>query len=234
MIFGDPTLDWMAMWGDAARLTQREATRKSYYRHIEKNHAKRAVRSRAEWADPEHRAKEQLRKTSPKYKLYESQYVQKNQARRTEAHRAWVANNRERARKYDEQRRNKDRDAYNKQFRDRRAKNPERSRAQSRRFYWAHRDEIAAAQARVRAYRKAAPGRFTAEDISTILYEQHELCVYCRISLRDGFEIDHKTPLSRHGTNWPDNIQLTCRSCNRRKNAMTHEEYLARLQESAP
>ena len=60
-------------------------------------------------------------------------------------------------------------------------------------------------------------------------------CVYCRKRLYygdedwedDNVEIDHKTPVSRGGSNLPDNLQATCGYCNARKSAKTHEEYLA-------
>ena len=59
-------------------------------------------------------------------------------------------------------------------------------------------------------------------------------CVYCREDLHydddwedDNVEIDHKIPVSRGGSNEPDNLQATCGYCNARKGAKTHEEYLA-------
>ena len=42
----------------------------------------------------------------------------------------------------------------------------------------------------------------------------------------DNVEIDHKIPVSRGGSNDPDNLQATCGYCNARKGAKTHEEYL--------
>lgn len=51
-------------------------------------------------------------------------------------------------------------------------------------------------------------------------------CTYC--DRTDGpFEIDHKTPRSRGGTNDPENLTVACRTCNRSKRAMTVEEWLA-------
>ncbi len=53
----------------------------------------------------------------------------------------------------------------------------------------------------------------------------HE-CAYCGTT-EGPFEIDHKTPRSRGGTNDPENLAVACRTCNRSKRAMTVEEWLA-------
>ena len=61
-------------------------------------------------------------------------------------------------------------------------------------------------------------------------------CAYCgRLQTYDEFEVDHKTPLSpdnpdmEPGTNELDNLQVTCRSCNEDKAALTDDEYRAEL-----
>lgn len=38
--------------------------------------------------------------------------------------------------------------------------------------------------------------------------------------------IDHKTPLSRGGSNWPGNIQLLCLPCNDSKGTKTMDEWI--------
>lgn len=40
-----------------------------------------------------------------------------------------------------------------------------------------------------------------------------------RVSLREGYELDHIEPLARGGSSWPRNLQLLCQPCNRRKQA---------------
>lgn len=67
------------------------------------------------------------------------------------------------------------------------------------------------------------PGRF---DIGRMLCEQDARCAYCGDLLSNGYHIDHKTPVSRGGTNGPENLHLTCAKCNLRKGTMTHEEFL--------
>jgi len=52
-------------------------------------------------------------------------------------------------------------------------------------------------------------------------------CPYCKCILNKKYiEIDHKIPLSRGGQNKLENLVVCCRSCNRRKGAMTDKEFL--------
>ena len=73
-----------------------------------------------------------------------------------------------------------------------------------------------------------AEGWWTKDDVIAMYRDQRGLCLYCNIALLQGYHIDHKTPLSRGGTNWPDNLCLACPDCNRSKGASTVEEFLAR------
>jgi 5-methylcytosine-specific restriction endonuclease McrA len=45
--------------------------------------------------------------------------------------------------------------------------------------------------------------------------------------------IDHKLPLSRGGSNYPDNLQLLCKSCNDSKSARTMDEWLQTRKETS-
>ena len=70
-----------------------------------------------------------------------------------------------------------------------------------------------------------AEGHFTFEDLVACYEAQNGLCV-CGADLLDGWTVDHKMPTSRGGTNWPENIQLLCLSCNCSKHTKTMEEWL--------
>jgi len=52
-------------------------------------------------------------------------------------------------------------------------------------------------------------------------------CAYCGDPAP--LEIDHRVPLSRGGTNSIENILPACGPCNRRKYAMSEDEFRARL-----
>lgn len=83
--------------------------------------------------------------------------------------------------------------------------------------------------ARRRARIARGGGTHSPDDVARILSAQNFVCVYCPASLHDGYEVDHKHPISRGGSNNPDNLQCLCRPCNRRKWARTHEEHAATL-----
>lgn len=63
--------------------------------------------------------------------------------------------------------------------------------------------------------------------------EQGFKCAYCLTGfVGNEYEIDHKTPLSRGGTNAHDNLHFVCNSCNKtkfRKTDLEYRETLTRL-----
>ena len=73
-----------------------------------------------------------------------------------------------------------------------------------------------------------AEGSFTKSDIEIIRAGQRDRCYYCGAALAD-YHIDHKTPLSRGGSNWPSNLAVTCPGCNTKKNTRTEAEFVAAM-----
>lgn len=83
-----------------------------------------------------------------------------------------------------------------------------------------------------RARRHGAGGWHTAEDVQRLYDEQGGRCFYCGKELDGEYDLDHKTPLSRGGTDWPENLCCACELCSYRKQKKTAEEfreYLASL-----
>lgn len=69
-----------------------------------------------------------------------------------------------------------------------------------------------------RAMIRGAEGKHNAKDIARLLEAQKHRCVYCPTDLRaEGYEVDHIVALSRGGSNWPSNLQILCKPCNRSK-----------------
>ena len=71
-----------------------------------------------------------------------------------------------------------------------------------------------------------AEGGYSQSDVEALCKSQGNLCFYCASILNDKAEVDHKTPLSRGGSNWPENICLACQTCNRDKNNKSAAEYM--------
>lgn len=92
---------------------------------------------------------------------------------------------------------------------------------------WAKNQRIVSANRRAR--QKKAEGSHTVKDIRAIYDRQEGECVFCRKNLISGYEVDHIMPLCKGGSNWPDNLQLLCQICNRRKGAFTMREFILRI-----
>lgn len=107
-----------------------------------------------------------------------------------------------------------------------RNKNPNKIREYDKRYRETHRDVKIRSESKRRALKLNSGGAFTKEDIDKLFKEQSGRCVNCLVDLTiTGYHIDHKIPLSRGGSNWPDNLQLLCPTDNVRKNNLTDAEY---------
>lgn len=71
------------------------------------------------------------------------------------------------------------------------------------------------------ARRKGADGHYSSSDIASILQDQSNRCAEptCRKDLSEGYHVDHIMPLALGGSNWPENLQCLCPSCNLSKGA---------------
>lgn len=72
---------------------------------------------------------------------------------------------------------------------------------------------------------KKADGRFTKDDIISILDQQKYCCVYCSSNIADNYHIDHIMPISKGGSNWPSNLQCLCPRCNQSKSDKLPEDW---------
>lgn len=114
-----------------------------------------------------------------------------------------------------QQRRDTDRDGYNAQVRKRRAESPELNRA-------------------VCGNRRARlnGGIVSAQDILAQLAKQNRHCFYCAVPLTR-YEVDHFISLANGGAHDPSNIVIACPMCNRRKNKLNGDQFIARLRRAA-
>lgn len=118
--------------------------------------------------------------------------------------------------------------------------NPDKVRASDKRYRLKNKDKIFAANRkwieenrekkreqfrRYRAQKIVAVGFHTIADIQAMLFSQGGKCAGCKANAVSKLEVDHIVPLSRGGSEWPDNLQLLCRPCNASKGAKTMEEW---------
>lgn len=135
------------------------------------------------------------------------------------------------------------------------AANPEPVKARATEYYITHLDACRAARAiwrtnhpgctnkwraenpeqwsaiahRARAKRLNAPGTHTAADIRNLHETQNGECFWCGTTLDDGYHVDHLYPLSKGGSNGPENLALACPSCNLHKSATDPDLFLERI-----
>ena len=229
---------------DACRAQRREYALNYYYTHREK------LLERARGYYKENPEKE--RKRRQRYynlnqeKLCEigRKYYAANPEVRKELSRAWHEANPEYSRKYYQENRQK----MNEQMHENFVENRVYYREKCRRWCQEHPEKVYAYSKRwadanpekIRAYSHNRRTRLRGicsdlqEDIEEILFTKQEgrcyLCgelLYGR--LNDIPTIEHKTPITRGGTNDIENIGLAHKSCNSRKHTKTPEEYLELL-----
>ena len=107
------------------------------------------------------------------------------------------------------------------------ARDPERGKAQRAAWHALHPEVRQTSSARYRARKNAATGSFTTAEWRALVAEFDSCCAYC--GAKAPLQADHRTPLSRGGTNFISNILPACRSCNCRKAKTTEREYRVRL-----
>lgn len=82
---------------------------------------------------------------------------------------------------------------------------------------------------RRRARMRGAPGQFTAADVLLQFKSQKGKCWWCGCELSSDYHADHLIPLSRGGTNHPENIVVSCPTCNISRQAKMPWEWANRL-----
>jgi 5-methylcytosine-specific restriction endonuclease McrA len=105
---------------------------------------------------------------------------------------------------------------------------PERMLANGRRWRQTPRGKAAGAAARDRRRARVAnaPGQYGEKDVLECMLQQGGRCFYCVKPLTNGFHVEHMTPLSRGGSNGPENIVCSCATCNLRKGTRTAAEFI--------
>lgn len=87
---------------------------------------------------------------------------------------------------------------------------------------------------RRRALKKNAQGFHTSADILVQIHAQTDRkgclhCWWCGEIIQDCYHVDHRIALARGGSNWPNNLVISCPTCNLSKKAKTPQEWAGRL-----
>lgn len=144
--------------------------------------------------------------------------------------RGYNLNNREAKRDYNSRYYAQTAETQRADARRRRAENPERHRESDHRWRQNNPLKIRIKNRNREARESAASGTHTVTDIQAQHARQQGRCYYCgceltvKSKLPNSATVDHVIPLSRGGSNAPDNLVIACQDCNFRKhNKLPHE-----------
>lgn len=109
-------------------------------------------------------------------------------------------------------------------------KNSEKGRAYSKAYAERNPEKVREIKRNYSARKRGADGRHSSQDVFDIFVAQNGRCNACKTLLlpdgRNKYHVDHVLPLSKGGSNWPDNLQLLCPPCNMSKGAKSFCEWL--------
>ncbi|HEY1012172.1 MAG TPA: HNH endonuclease signature motif containing protein [Herpetosiphonaceae bacterium] len=172
------------------------------------NRAERLIRMR------EYHAKYRDRLVAKNREYWAANKEYKNEARRLDR-----ASNPEKYREIDRRYSLRYRDKINEYGRMYRRKNPEKIRWYNRRYREQNPQKTAEMENRRRARKMNAPGSHTITEWEALKLRYDYTCLCCgRSEPEIKLTRDHIVPLVKHGSDYIDNIQPLCRSCNSSKN----------------
>jgi 5-methylcytosine-specific restriction endonuclease McrA len=149
----------------------------------------------------------------PECKICKAIYNSANKERINQVTRAYRAAHKKRNSEY-----------FREYYRRWRKANPELAIQKQRAYVNANREHIRSLDRRRKARKRNALGVHTADDIRAQHKAQRGKCYYCQEKVGDIYDVDHVIPLSRGGSNGPENLVIACVSCNRSKNnKLPHE-----------
>jgi 5-methylcytosine-specific restriction endonuclease McrA len=109
--------------------------------------------------------------------------------------------------------------------------NPEPAKRQLSEWAKNHPEYKVITQAKRRARKREAPGSFTLDDVRNKYNEQGGMCMYCQEPVGDLYHVDHYIPLVLGGSNYPDNIVISCPTCNCRKGGKHPDAFMEILRQ---
>lgn len=196
--FASVCRDCMALWRE--KYKEIKKIKDAEYREIHKEQIKKRQK---EWRI-KNRAEQLLKKKS---------YYIKNKEKYLAKNKEWKDNSPEKNKLSKQVEYIKNRDKYIKRAKEWAIKNPEKARISG----------LISVKKRI-AIKFGLEEHFTKQDIDELYEEQGGKCYYCGVNIPP-YHIEHKTPLSRGGTDTKENLCLSCGPCNWAKLARTEEEF---------
>ena len=108
-------------------------------------------------------------------------------------------------------------------------RNKERHLETNRKWNEANRERANTYKRAYRARKRGAEGSHTVADVRRKFAEQQGRCYWCGVILQDSYHVDHIFPLSKGGSDWPENICCSCPMCNQTKRDLDPQEFSGRL-----
>jgi 5-methylcytosine-specific restriction endonuclease McrA len=171
-------------------------------------------------------ATEKWRSANPQKVLKkERNWYAANIEKAREQNRNWYAANIEKARENHRSQYAANPEKRREMTRNWREANPEKRRAMHKKWAANNPDKVRVNTHRRRARLLNVPGSHTAKDIRALYALQQGRCNYCKIEVGNTWHLDHIMPVSRGGSNNPENLQVLCPSCNLRKHAKLPDKF---------
>ncbi len=147
-------------------------------------------------------AKKWAKRNPEKRKRIVRNWIEKHRSQIAETMRNWRKENKDHYLQYDRE--------YSEKNRERKRSNAQRAREKNR-------DRYRSYQHQYRSQKLKNGGSHTAEDIQRQYESQQGRCFWCSEHVT-AYHVDHVIPLSRGGSDYPENIVITCPRCNTSKN----------------
>lgn len=151
-------------------------------------------------------------------RAYKKQYSLDHAEEARERASIWYANNKKRASKSNASRYQRQKEIIKARVREYAKRHPDKIRMYSKTRTQNRRARVLAAE-----------GSFTVKDIRIAYSSQRGRCWHCFKHVDKKFHADHLVPLDKGGTNWPNNIVVSCSNCNLSKGAKYCYQWNGRL-----
>ena len=115
------------------------------------------------------------------------------------------------------------------QAREWKARNRERVREYNRDWVSRNMDSMCAHASKRRARRRGSGGWHTGSDVRAQYQRQRGKCYWCGDAVGNTYHADHVVPLTKGGSDGPENIVVSCPHCNQVKHSQHPMDFGGRL-----